>query len=330
MRHGICVSKETNCTMIKALFFTLIVSCSLSLHAQTIGLPDSADIVRNKVKQVRVYFKSEDGKRHEQKQARYNKLGQIVMERESVNSYYYENRYDNKGRKTYSAQRTKEGAIIQMFTQEYNSKDGTKKVTLYFTHDTVNPSHVYVYDANERKIREDAYNSNGLGYTTTMTYDKDGNVIANTDSSGAIRTINFREKGQLVLKRTYDPNNGLLHQYRYKYGEHYRFIELIDSTGLIPKVHYVFVYDKITGFKHIERNKDIMKSEEESNFRKEFDYLFPYRTEYGEDYGLPPGEMQNIHHFTYDKNGLILRDDLEQKMGSMSEKYLYEYEYAFW
>ena len=32
-------------------------------------------------------------------------------------------------------------------------------------------------------------------------------------------------------------------------------IELIDSTGLIPNVHYVFVYAKITEFKHIERNK---------------------------------------------------------------------------
>ena len=109
-----------------------------------------------------------------------------------------------------------------MFTQEYNSKDGTKKVALYFAHDTVNPSHVYVYDSNGRTIREDAYNATRISYSTTMSYDKDGNLIASADSSGQIRTINFREKGQLVLKRTYDPNNGLLHHYRYKYDEHYR------------------------------------------------------------------------------------------------------------
>lgn len=72
--------------MIKALFLTLFLSCASSLNAQTIALPDSADIVKNKVKQVRVYFKSEDGKRYEQKQARYNKVGQIVIERERENS----------------------------------------------------------------------------------------------------------------------------------------------------------------------------------------------------------------------------------------------------
>lgn len=73
-----------------------------------------------------------------------------------------------------------------------------------------------------------------------------------------------------------------------------------------------------------------MKSEEEANFRKEFYYLFTFVDGREEDNGLPPGEMQNIHHFTYDKKGLILRDDLEQKMGSMSETYVYEYEYEFW
>lgn len=73
-----------------------------------------------------------------------------------------------------------------------------------------------------------------------------------------------------------------------------------------------------------------MKSEEEANFRKEFYYLFTFVDGREEDNGLPPEEMQNIHHFTYDKKGLILRDDLEQKMGSMSETYVYEYEYEFW
>lgn len=311
-------------------FLSLLLFISGTLFGQPVVLPDSADVVKNKVKEMRAYFKGEDGKRYMQKQVFYNKIGQVVLERENENSYYYDYRYDKQGRKTYTAQRTKTGAVIQIFTQEYNDKDGSRKVTLYSAQDTTKPSHVYWYDHLNRKIREDAYNSSGIGYSTTLTYDDNGNVIASTDSSGVNRTIHFRVKGQLVMQRSYDPNNLLLHQYNYMYDEHFRIKELIDSTGLIPNVHYVFVYDNITGFKHIERDKVKMNPEEEAHFRKEFSYLFPQYQDFGEDYGLPPGEMQDIHHFTYDKKGLIIRDDLEQKMGTMSQTYVYEYEYEFY
>jgi len=300
------------------------------LDAQTIAHPDSADVVRNKVKVVRIYFKMADGKRDQQLQLHYDKQGRVIIERQNESTYYYEYAYDKKGRKISSTQRTKDGVLIQKFVEEHNEKDSSRKVSLFSSGDTLKPTTVYVYNKHGWKIREEQHNSLGVAYVYGFAYDAKGTLITTYDSIGYQQTASLRKNGLLTWRRVYSPQGQLLHEYRYAYTPQGQITDVWDSTGLIPVVHYQVKYNPNAQIEKMLRDTTVMSALESEHFRNDFFYVFPYRDGENESNGLPHPGLVNEHNFTRDKKGNIIRDDLVQKMGSFSQTYVYEYEYEFY
>ena len=311
--------------------FTLIIFLlSSSLLSAQIAFPDSAAVVKNHVKSARIYFRSWDGKRSLSKQLWYDIDGRIIREQEGVNSFYYVYAYDQYGRRVSSTQRSKDGAFIQMFSEQYSDKDSTRKVNLYLQPDSTQIAYVYVYDKHGNKIREEQYNKGVLAHLYTVQFDEKGNVLMSYDSTVINRTVTVREKGLLSKHRTYSPNGKLLHEYSYTYDSFGRVLKLSDSTGVMKTVNYMIVYDEVGGpGVDVKRDGVFMSQEEENLFRKEHSYIFPENNFEYQDYGLPVPEMVTSHTFTYDKKGNIIRDDMVQRQGATSETYIYEYEYEF-
>lgn len=315
--------------LLLCLFFFTAFGATLS--AQTLAMPDSAMVVKNKVKTVRIYSLPNDGKRYLEKFMTYDKSGRVIREQETEYSYYYEYTYDSKGRRTLSTQRTAKGEFIQKFSETYNEKDGTRTVALCTSGDSVTPRYVYVYNAKGWKIRDEQYNPKGIAFLNVYEYDTAGNQIASYDSVANIRTATYRKNGTIQWQRTYSPKNALLHQYRYKYNAYGFVSDFYDSTGSIPVVHYALVYNTHPFPDSVQRNGVTLKTPEFQQFQLDYPSLFPAHYQDGsDDYALPVPDLVNEHHFTYDKKGNIVRDDLVQKQGSYSQTFVFVYEYEFY
>lgn len=314
-------------------FFSLVLLSFFAtfVNAQTIALPDSAAVINNHVKAAYIYFKAKDGSRYKQKQLWYDEEGRLLREQEGENSFYYVYTYDKSGRRISSTQRSKDGAFIQKFVEEYIEKDTTRKVSLYLLPDSSKVNYVYVYDKSGNKIREEQYRWGVLEHLYTIRYDNKGDVISSYDSTVSSRTVAIRSKGLLSKYRTYDPKGLLLHEYTYTYDHFGRIWKLADSTGVMKTVNYMIVYSEKGGpAEGIKRDDKFMNETEEAQFRKEHPYIFPNSDFQDENRNaLPVPEVVTMHNFTYDKKGNIIRDDMVQKYGSSTETYVYEYEYEF-
>jgi YD repeat-containing protein len=310
---------------LNVLYLVLLASSALS--AQIVAFPDSAAVVKNKVKQVRIYYKPAEGERTIQKQLQYDKAGRIVTEREGVSAYYYVYTYDSLGRRISSTQRDKEGTLVERKVTTYNA-DSSTQVSVFYTSDSTHAAISYTYDRHGRKITEAYDNTYGKSYVQKYTYDAAGRIESVYDSTGATHTASFRKNNLLLWQRTYDAKGALLHAYRFGYDASGRIINVSDSAAGNNPLRYEIQYPS-TGAEKYTRNKKPMTAGEASNFRKEYYYLFPGAVR-ETDAEMPPPAIENEHHFTYDSKGNIVRDDLVQKIGSFSQSYVYEYEYEFY
>lgn len=301
----------------------------VAVQAQTIGFPDSLTVVKNKVKKVSIYFES-GGQRDLQKQLEYDRQGRIVMERQNPNTFYYEYKYDEKGRKISTIQKTKEGNRIQEFTEEYIDKDTSRKVRLFLAEDGQQPSYIYYYDKHGRKTGEEHYNKLGLVNRYRYWYDSSGAVIATYDSIGYQHTASLRRKDVLAERHVYNASGELLHWYTFTYNERNQVATILDSTGVQPTQKYVVEYNAQFTSTGALRNGQKLPEGNWIELKKELFYLFPEDNGMERDNGLPIPPVENEHHYTYDKKGNIVRDDLVQKMGSYAQTYVYTYEYEFY
>lgn len=309
-------------------FISLLPAAAFS---QTIGFPDSATVVKNKVKKVSIYFES-NGQRDLQKQLQYDKAGRLVTERQNPNTFYYEYTYDEKGRKISSIQKTKDGERIQEFTEEYIDKDTSRKVRLFMAEDGQQPSYIYYYDKQGRKTREEHYNKLGMVKQLRYEYNAAGEVIGTYDSLGYQHTASVRKNNVLTERHVYNASGELLHWYVFTYNKSNQVATILDSTGIQPTQKYIVEYSpRLTAVGAL-HNGQKMPEANWLELKKELFYLFPETEAQSreQDNALPIPEVVNEHHYTYDKKGNIVRDDLVQKMGSYSQSYVYTYEYEFY
>lgn len=306
--------------------FTLLIGAAV--HAQ-IAPPDSAAVVNNKVKVARIYQVQNIGERHLAREIHYDAQGRVIYNRdgESTN-YYYAFDYDDSNRVHSSTQRSLKGECIQKFVNVYHA-NGSKTITLYLRSDTTTPAYIYTYDSANRKIHETDFVSGNILQETGSTYDESGKLIGSYDSSSSARVANYRLNDNLVLRRTYDINGQLLHQYRYQYNAMNKVVSVVDSSGPKKPIHYEIEYAPNGSVIQYRRNAAPMNDKEIAQFRQDFYYLFP-EDNLQPDYGLPVPEMLNKHEFTYDEKGNIIKDKLTQVQGSFSQSYFYVYEYEFY
>jgi YD repeat-containing protein len=298
--------------------------------AQTIGFPDSATVVKNKVKRVSIYFESADGQRDLQKQLEYDKSGRIVTERQNPNTFYFEYTYDAKGRKISSVMKTKDGNRSQEITEEYIDKDTSRKQRLYFADDGQQPSFIYYYDKHGRKTREEQYNKLGLVGQFRYSYNSAGELISTYDSVGYQHTASVRKNNVLTERHVYNADGQLLHWYTFTYNDRNQIATITDSTGVQPTQKYVIEYRQQSTATGALRNGQKLPEQNWVELKKELFYLFPDGPTIERETDLPIPEVVNEHHYTYDKKGNIMRDDLVQKMGSFSQTYVYTYEYQYY
>lgn len=296
--------------------------------AQIIAFPDSAVVVQNKVKQVSIYYTTSYGARSLQKQLQYDKSGHVIIERGSLNSYYYTYTYDSTGRQTSATQRDGEGRFVERQITTYNDSDGIKRVHHFYASDTTFATNVSTYDKHGRNTVEAYDNRLGRSYIRKYTYDEHGKIESVYDSSSATLTASFRKNDKLMWKRIYDKNGALLNAYTYGYDRDGRITSVRDSTAGAKPVRYEIQYPS-NGAVQYKRNGKLMSPQEVSSFRVVHGYVFPPEIVRVSDATEPP-VIENEHHFTYDKKGNILRDDLVQKWNGDARTYVYEYEYEFY
>lgn len=311
----------------KSLFAFFLFS-GMIVHAQ-IAPPDSAAVVKNKVKVARIYQFQGMGERHLAKEIHYDNKGRVIYNRDGESaSYYYDFVYDAKNRVQSSAQRNLKGELIQKFVTVYNN-DGSKTTTIYRGEDTLTPSYLYTYDASNHKIREVDYVSGKILQEFRYQYDATGNLIGTYDSSSSSRTANYHRNDNLVLRRTYDPQGQLLHESRYHYNGTNQLTEVVDSSSSGKPIHYGIEHDSRGGINQYTINAQPMNDKELAQFRQDYYYLFP-EDNLEVNYGLPTPELVNKHEFTYDDKGNIIKDKLTQVQGSFGQSYFYVYEYEYY
>jgi hypothetical protein len=306
--------------------FLFIISYSVS-QAQIVALPDSAVVRKNKVKSVRIYL-DEPGGKTVQKIVQYDKRGRIVMERLNEESPYSTYSYDSTGRVRTFTSRSRTGEYIYKTVTHYQDKDSLRTVYEYFDKDSTKVTRVCTYNKRGNKIKETGDNGYGKSYVSAWIYNDEGRLIAEYDSSSSSRTASWRSNFHLVKRRTYDPSGTLLHEYNFSYHPNGQIATISDSTGTLKTVHYEIRLDKDGEIAEYWRDQTKMAQPEISTFREEYYFIFP---EHEQSVETEEGfKVENEHHFTYDKKGKIVRDDLVQKWGASSSTYVYVYEYEFY
>ncbi len=311
--------------MRKYLVFVLtLLYCTLG--AQNITMPDSAAVVHNHVKSVKIYLVMDKGERMMNQYLIYDRLGRVVRESKDDKSYYHVYSYDANGREITSAKYSKQGMFYHKYTTEYIN-DTLTKVTLYQSYDSTQATHVYFRDQHARIVREEAYNRGQMNHLKIERYNSGGDVTYSYDSTGNSAVI--YKNGLLVKVRSYNTDRALIHDYTYKHGEH-GVTEIVDSVSPNQVTRYVVVYSAYGHVTGAERNGIKLSEAEFTKFQGDFMYVLPPTDGLAEEDGLPVPELINSHNITRDKKGNIIRDELTQKYGSFSQTFVYEYEYEFY
>jgi hypothetical protein len=302
---------------------------STAALAQDLSLPDSALIVKNKIKTIRIYFNSPDGQKYQNRDLHYNRNGQLIREGVDSKSPYSVHAYDEQGRITSTTQRGSDGSFVSRRINDYGQK-GNKITRYYGFGDSTLCTNVILFDDKSQKIREEVYTQNGIQWIYTTNYDSLGKVIATTDSSAATGTKKWYVNNKLTKKTVRDPKSRYFHQYAYTYDYFGRLWKMSDSTEGANTVTYTIVYSKEGGPREgIQRNGKMMDAAEEASFiNSNPEFRKPIELE--DDYGLPVPEMVEKHNLSYDKKGNIVRDELTQTNGSHSDTFVYTYEYEFY
>jgi YD repeat-containing protein len=315
----------------RTILLILFAAIQLTANAQDFTLPDSLAVAKNKIRRARIYSTTPQGVRTQSKELTYDQWGRIVKETAPAGGYYYEYTYDHLGRKKSSTYRAQDGSLAQRSTHEYDDVNYTRTTRNFFSSDTVNPEIVYVYNSKNERIQEKQYRGTELRFTRTIAYGDSGVIISAYDSSSVARVATWRdEHNNITRRRTYDPQGGFLHEYRYTYDYFGRTWKMTDSTGVNGKITYEAVYSKEGGPREgIMRNGVMMSDAEEKQLIYEHLQFVPQVLSGEPELVLPLPESVTTHEIIRDKRNNIVKDIVTVKEGNFSQTYEYIYEYEY-
>lgn len=316
--------------MKKFFLFIFCLKGSAILFAQEFTPPDSAAIVKNHVKSVKIYYTGTGSKNLLTQEYRYDKKGQRVYSRDGSASYYYAFTYTEKRQLATSVQRSMTGAFIKAYNNEYDDNGKLWRMSTFTERDTLHPEANFIYDTAGNVVEETHFINGKLIRSYQTKYDLNHKIIQRIDSTpgkNAYETVNSR-----TVRQTYYDANGTMEQ---------NWLLSYDSTGRLSRTTctsgkyagtYIIVYDKDLHYTLLKDGKEITH-EEYWNWTPKFTWLLPKpkEEEYGLPYSDPVSSYEYVHRTSRDKKNNITLDIVNCKFVMPNcSTVQFDYEYEYW
>lgn len=295
--------------------------------------PDSAAVIRNKVKSVSVYLNRKNQEHLLHSVYFYNTSGHVEREAiagEMTISYFY----DTLGRVNKSVHRDYDGKFLQTIALVY-APGGNKisRVIQYMHNDTVNPTYVDLLDSEERVLQMETYSSGKLINCRKTKYDDKNEPVWTYDSLVGKKVEEHRNK-QLIRYTALSPEGKRLQHWTFSYNKE----QLITGAGFkSPEgkpVKYTIRYTAPPYAYEIKAaGQGVDTAAAIRLFKTDFGYLLPRVNLEGNDEAVEEIVETSIepkHNLIYDPKGNIIRDEINYPPGSENRNRVYEYEYTFY
>lgn len=317
-------------SMRKSVLAIFFLFTSLFSFAQEFTAPDSAAILKAKVKSVKIYYTGTGSKHYLTHEYRYDQKGHCIYSREGTTGYYYSYAYNEKSQMISSFQRAMSGALIFGYFKDYYPNGKMFHVKVINERDSIHPEIIYTYDTLGNTIEENHFRNGKLIRNYKNEYDSNNKIIHRTDSSPG--KCVFESRNSKTIRQTYlTENNELIESCLIYYDEKGRLSKTVCTTGNKPKTYSV-IYENETDFHVLIDEKPISKPEYVEWDRK-FNWLMPRMKE--EDFGLPYADPVPLtdykHELVRDKKGNITKDIVTGAYPYMDSKPVeFDYEYEYW
>ncbi len=307
----------------------LFIFTSLFSTAQEFTPPDSAAIIKNKVKSVKIFYTGK-GKEHLIKQEyRYDKMGRCIYSRVGTVPYYYTYSYTEKGQPANYEQRTLTGGLIKSFQNVYAADGKLLHMKILTERDSINPSTIYTYDADGRTIEENYFEKGVLTRSYKTGYDS-AQVIHRIDSTPG-KSVYEKRDSKTIRQTYYNEKNEVQENWLLNYDIDNNLIATECTIGK-NKGTYTMVYTDRSLFAVLKNGQPIIKDEFIS-WNAKFHYLLPRPIE--GDVPLPfidpASQYEFVHQLKRDRKNNITRDFVSCKYSMENCPDIhFDYEYKYW
>jgi hypothetical protein len=293
--------------------------------------PDSAAIVKNHVKSVRIFYTGTGIKNYFTREYRYDKKGRQIYDQDGSANYHYEYSYNDKDQIVRAVQRGNDGKFIQGWENIYYPNGRRKEFVYYTETDTVFPINRVGYDTAGNKVSDTFYRKHEISRVRLFTFDSEHHCVSVYDSIPGT-SVSVLVESRLSRISYYDDKHVPGTTWLFTHDSLGRLSKAILKTpGKKKDESYTIKYEA-NGSYSILLNGKPAGTEEKTAFENQFGYLLP-RT--GEDYELPYAdpiaESHDTHTLTRDKKGNIIEDKIESgDSWRKTEPVLFTYEYTYY
>jgi len=300
--------------------------------AQEFTPPDSAAIIKNHVKSVKVFYTGTGSKHLITQEYGYDKNGRKIYSHEGSVGYYYSFSYNEKGQVMGTFQRANSGDLLQGQKMDYYPNGKLFHRQIIYEHDTVHPGTICTYDTLENKIEENLYSNGKLTRTWKYRYSLDKKIIYSVDSTpgeNAYESVNSKTTRQSY----YNENNELIEKCIISYNDKGNLIKTVCTSGNKTN-SYTVVYDDNSEIEfHVLKNGKPISKEEYVTWSSKFQWLMPRLQEgdYGLPYSDPIANAKYNHELKRDKKDNITKDIVTGALAYMNFQPIeFDYEYEYW
>jgi hypothetical protein len=294
--------------------------------------PDSAAVIRNKVKSVSIYLNAKKLEHKLYRQYFYDTSGHVEREAiagEMTISYFY----DTQGRLNKSVFRDYNGKYLQSILLEY-APGGNKisRVLQYMHKDTVNPTYAQLLDSKERVCQFEQYSSGTLLQFTKTNYNDKNEPVWTYDSIVGKQVREHRNK-QLIRYTLLSQDGERKQTWTFSYNNT-QLITGANCNNFEGKpVKYTIKYTAPPYAYVIKAaGAGVDTATAIRLFKTDFGYLLP-RVELNDGEAfveIAETPVVPKHNQIYDSKGNIIRDEINYPPGSENRNRVYEYEYTFY
>ncbi len=319
--------------MLIRLLLPAVLLFSGFAYGQDFTRPDSAAVIRNKVKSVSVYLTRKNQQHSLHSEFFYTTSGQMEREAkigEMSISYFY----DTQGRANKSVYRQYNGATIQTNQFEYTKGGKFARHLMYVNNDTIYPSYVFNLDSTTgRSIQTESYISGKLINYRKTKYDDKNEPVWTYDSLVGKQIQEHRNK-QLIRYTALSQQGERLQHWTFSYNKEQLITGAsFKSPGGKP-VKYTIQYTVPPyTYRVMAAGQGVDTAAAVHQFKTDFGYLLPRVNLEGNDEAVEEIVETSIepkHNLIYDSKGNIIRDEINYPPGSENRNRVYEYEYTFY
>lgn len=322
--------------MLKPLLLLPVFLFPFFLWSQDCTKPDTAQMRREKVKSVTVYFARKGQDRMQHHVYEYNRRGQLVREKEGAGASvpWTVYKYDEQNRVVETSRMTAEGRLLSRTTIDFPVNKAYREVT-YSEEDYKGVfalKMIYRYDSLDRMIYQAWYHEGKMTHAQYLVPQGNGQPNDSRDSVIQTQEVYWMSRGHMVKLIRYDAQwqNPVITEYRYSETDGSLEAETITSgkqvTVYVPKyddrgaVSDVFCNDRRLG--ETEKKEWINKHR---GFPRP-PSKYPYEDQEQLPYGLPVPDPVEKREPQYNAKGLLKEEKIVSSWLPGEEvKFVYEY-----